>query len=368
MGIFNFSEWDLFAIVLTFMAASGLVWFSGTRLSRHADELVKKTGLGRVVVGTLLLGGVTSLPEVATTVTASAIGDAEIAINNLFGGVAMQVTVLAIADITLRERALSSRIGSRAVELQAVIGIGLLSISAVIILIHDIPVAHVGVGSALILLVFVAGFFLISYFESIRWWDAPPEHRTSVKRIKECFTESPEERDNANNSQPVMTLGQVFRTRLFLYLLLSSLAVLIGGYVVVRSGEAIASKTGIGSSLIGAVLVAFSTSLPELSTTLSAVRLKEYKLAFSNIFGTNILTIGLVFIADIFFVEGAILNEVNAFSAFAALLGIIVTAIYLIGLSMRFKRTFLNMGYDSFLVLITYLSGVYIMFTFFDNS
>ena len=367
MDIFNFSEWDLFPIVLSFTAASGLVWFSGTRLSRYADELVKKTGIGRVVVGTLLLGGVTSLPEVATTVTASAMGDSEIAINNLFGGVALQVTILAIADIAIGKRALSSLIRSRAVELQGVTGIVLLSISAVIILIHDIPVGHVSVGSALILLVFVAGFFLISYLESICWWGAPPEHRSSVKSVKERLSGPPHEGDDPNNSQPAMTSGEVFRSRLFLYLLLSSLAVLIGGYVVVRSGEAIASKTGIGSSLIGAILIAFSTSLPELSTTLSAARLKEYKLVFSNIFGTNILTIGLVFIADVFFVEGVILNEVNAFSAFAALLGVIVTSVYLIGLSMRFRRTFLYMGYDSLVVLITYLAGVYIMFTFFNN-
>ena len=367
MDIFNFSEWSLVAIVLTFTAASGLVWFSGTRLSRYAEELVKRTGIGRVVVGTLLLGGVTSLPEVATTVTASTTGNSVIAINNLFGGVALQVTILAIADITVGKRALSSLIGSRAVELQGVMGIALLSVSAAIILIHDLPVAHVGVGSALIFLLFVTCFFFISYLESIHWWDVVPEHRISLKSVKERLSEPSQKDDNPNDSQPAMTSGEVFRSRLFLYLLLSSLAVLIGGYLVVRSGEAIASKTGIGSGLIGAILIAFSTSLPELSTTLSAVRLKEYKLAFSNIFGTNILTIGLVFIADLFFLEGAILNEVNAFSAFAALLGLIATAIYLIGLSMRFKRTFLNMGYDSLLVLITYLAGVYIMFTFFDH-
>ena len=85
--------------------------------------------------------------------------------------------------------------------------------------------------------------------------------------------------------------------------------------------------------------------------------MREYRLAFSNILGTNIFTIGFVFLADVIYVEGPILNRVDNFALFGALLGAFLTAIYVIGLLIRFKKTFLNLGYDSILVLIGYLTA-----------
>jgi cation:H+ antiporter len=67
MNLLNLNESSLALLVGLFIAASGLVWFAGTRLSRYADTFAEKTGIGHAIVGALLLGGITSLPEVATT-------------------------------------------------------------------------------------------------------------------------------------------------------------------------------------------------------------------------------------------------------------------------------------------------------------
>lgn len=53
------------------MIAAVFVWISGTRLAIYSDWISHRTGLGRAFVGDLLLAFVTSLPEVATTITAS---------------------------------------------------------------------------------------------------------------------------------------------------------------------------------------------------------------------------------------------------------------------------------------------------------
>lgn len=366
MDIVDLNAWPLFAIVLMFVAASGVVWFGGTRLSKYADALAARTGVGRVAVGTMLLGGVTSLPEVATTITASSRGEPEIAVNNLLGGVALQVTILVAGDIALGRRSISAIVGSTAVQLQGIVCIILLSLSACIMLLEDVAVGPVGLGAILILVVVLAGFYLVTYMESINWWDSPPKGRTSIDAVKSSIKNEGEVLEEGKPDGGRESFSNFVQSPVFFYLLFSALAVLAGGYAVVRSGEMIATKTGIGSSLVGAVLLACSTSLPELSTTISAIRLKEYKLAFSNIFGTNILTVGLIFLADVLYSGGPILNEVGEFSIFAAVLGIAVTALYLMGLTVRFKKTFFNMGYDSVIVLLTYLSGVYLMFTMFD--
>ena len=360
MNWLNLTESSLALVVGLFIVASVLVWFAGTRLSRYADTFAEQTGIGHAVVGALLLGGITSLPEVATTITASSIGDAEIAINNLLGGIALQVTVLVIGDITLGKRSLSSVLTSDAIYVQGIVGILILSVAVAIMVVGDVAIWHVGVGSALVVIMFAGGFSFISYLESIRWWKSDPQQRTNIQNVKESLRlEESEDAEEENHK----SVGDVLRSRLFLYMLLAALAVLVGGFIVVKSGEAIATRTGIGSSLVGAILVAISTSLPELSTTISAIKLKEYNMAFANIFGTNIFDAGFIFVADLFFMKGAILNEVGDFSIFAGVLSIALTAVYLLGLSIRNQKTFLRMGYDSWLVLVMYLSGLYIMIT-----
>jgi cation:H+ antiporter len=79
------------ANILIFIAAAALVWFAGVRLSSYAEVISDRTGVGKAFIGALMLGGVTALPEAATTVTASVVKNAPLALNNIFGGVAMQV-------------------------------------------------------------------------------------------------------------------------------------------------------------------------------------------------------------------------------------------------------------------------------------
>lgn len=370
MNVMDFESSSLVTVMAIFAVAAGVVWFAGSRLSRYADALAKRTGTADVVVGTLLLGGVTSLPEVVTTIAASSQGDADIAINNLFGGVALQVTILAIGDAFVKKRSITSLIASPVVQLQAMVGIVLLVTAAVVVLVGDASVGHLGFGSILILILFVSGFYIINYFHSIDWWATDPEQRDGVRKVRR-ITESETHPDSGEarkgETETPRSFARIVKTRLFLYLILAAAAILVAGYTVVQTGQAIASKTGLGSSLVGAVLVALATSLPEVSTTISAVRMQEYRLAFSNILGTNIFTVGFVFLADVFYTDGPVLSSVDQISILGAMLGVLLTAIYVIGLSVRYKKTFLGLGYDSILVVLGYLAGVSVMVMTFNK-
>jgi len=94
--------------------------------------------------------------------------------------------------------------------------------------------------------------------------------------------------------------------------------------------------------------------LPEVSTTLAAVRIGAYSMAISNIFGSNLLMVALVLPADLAYSGGPILGVMDQTAAFALVSGVLVTAIYLAGLLLRSKRQILGMGIDSALVLLVY--------------
>src|SRR3546814_17938613 len=111
MSVTDFQNYPLWANRGMFAAAAAAVWFAGSRLARYAASISERTGIGAAFLGLILLGGITSLPEIAVTVTASLAGSAALSVNNLLGGVAAQFVVLAIADAVHGRDAISSGFG-----------------------------------------------------------------------------------------------------------------------------------------------------------------------------------------------------------------------------------------------------------------
>jgi len=311
-----------------FAAAAALVWFAGTRVAEYADVIARRTGLGHAAAGLLLLAGITSLPEIAVTVTASATGNAALAVNNLLGSVAMQVAILAVADAVIGRDALTSAIPNPVVLTQIALNVLILSIVGAAVVAGDWGVLGVGVWSCLLLLVYVGSIWLLSRTEGRPTWVVDPKARPP-RRVRKKEDEDQGER--------------VALPRLCLKTAAGAAAILGAGFLLSTTGEAIAAQTGLGQSLGGYLLVAISTSLPEVSTVIASVKLGRYVMAVSDIFGTNLFNGGLVFMVDAVYRGGPVLNEVGSFSAFAALLGVVVSALFLLGLLERRDRTLLRM-------------------------
>jgi cation:H+ antiporter len=170
----------------------------------------------------------------------------------------------------------------------------------------------------------------------------------------------PEEPEDATVSTWRGHVEQIAWGALMVRTVAAVLAILVCGVVLVRTAQAIADQSGLGSSFIGATLLAGTTSLPELSTTIMAVRLRAYTMAISNIFGSNLIMLALLMPADLLYREGTILSAMDRVATLGIISGIAVTTIYVVGLTVRSSRKVLGMGIDSLLVLIVYvLSAVF---------
>jgi cation:H+ antiporter len=82
-----FARLGLWGNVGAFALAALAIFVAGSKLERCADRIGKRTGLGQLFAGMLLLAVATSLPEVATSTTAALRGEVQLAVNNLLGGV-----------------------------------------------------------------------------------------------------------------------------------------------------------------------------------------------------------------------------------------------------------------------------------------
>ena len=129
------------------------------------------------------------------------------------------------------------------------------------------------------------------------------------------------------------------------------------GIVLEQSGEEIAGHIGMTGVVFGATILAAATALPEVSTGIAAVRLGDYQLAVSDIFGGN------AFLPVLFLVAGilsgsAVLPQAQATDIYLTALGIVLTVVYLWGLVTRPNRVVLRMGLDSIAVLVLYAVGI----------
>lgn len=329
---------------LAFIAAGGAaIWWAGTRLAGYADDIARMTGLGSAFVGMLLLGGITSLPEIGVSVSASLGGAADLAVNNLFGSIALQVTVLALGDWVLGRRALSFQIGRPIVLLQGVFLCILLAMA-----ISGISVGDVGfLGAGL----WTTTLFALSGL--LMWFVAREERGREPGWIARDLPDL----DRDDEPKDAETLREAL-----LWTLGLAAVILAAGTAVSQSAEAVAEQTGLGGSFVGVTLLGLVTSLPEISTLTAAVRRRRYALAFGDIFGTNIFDFALIWVVDLAYAGPPVLNEAGAFSQVAAALGIVLTLLYVAGLIERRDDTIGRLGLDSWAVLAAYAGGIALLF------
>jgi len=336
----KFESFPLWGNAAMFCVAAAVVWLAGTRIAQYADAIATKTGIGRAMLGILLLGGVTSLPEMAVASTASLAGHPSLSINDLLGSAAINVLIIAIADAAIGRDAITSVLASPAVLLQGVLSIVLLAMVVGATMSFDMPLLGASAWTWLLLITAGGAVWIIARSNSGRAWTA----------------QGPMAPEAAASGEDAALRTLLFKTAG------AAAAILVAGFVLAKTAEALAEQTGLGTNIVGAVLLAASTSLPEVSTVLAAVRLRRYEMAVADIFGTNLFNVAIIFFVDLLYDGAPVLSEAGRFAGFGALLAIVLTGLFLVGMLERRDRTFLRMGFDSIAVMFCYGAGLLVLF------
>jgi len=145
--------------------------------------------------------------------------------------------------------------------------------------------------------------------------------------------------------------------RMWTLFIVSSLLTLVAGVGVQMSGNALAAAFHINGGLFAATFIAFAGALPNISTGVASIRLGDYRLAMSDIFGGNAFMPALFVICDLI-TGNAVLRNATGSDVWFASLGVLLTTIYLVGLIVRSRRTLLGMGLDSIAVVVLYVLGI----------
>lgn len=338
-------RWEsMFLIWIQFGVAAGAIVFLGWRLSICGDIIAKKTGLGHVWVGALLMAGATTLPEMVTSLSAVIVEKSpDMAMGNVLGSIFFNLFIIAILDAVEGKGPILKRVSSGLI-LSAGISITLLMLTILgLCRIIEIEILSVSVTSLIIGLFVVTGMKLIFNFESR---SVPESEETQQNENKKQALNHPDY-ENISLKRTVIT-----------YFILAGLIFFVGIKLTGLAGE-IAHKTVLSTTFVGTLFLAAATSLPELAVTVSAVRRGLFDMAISNIFGANIYNIFIIFLADICYRQGSFFSAVDARAhMLIAVLAVISSITVVIGLIYRSKKSCMRLGWDTILMTIIYILGI----------
>jgi cation:H+ antiporter len=339
-----FSNLGLLPLILIFAGAAVVVWVAGIQLSNSTDSLDSRLGLGEALGGVVLLAVATNLPEIAITSSAALSHNLGIAIGNILGGIAVQTVVLVALDVAMGpESPLTTRAASLVLVLEAMLVVTVLAIS---VMGAQLPGSHGQLDPAAILiaLTWLVGVWLISRARrGLPWHDSSGNAPGSQEKPRGHSKAKMAER--LSLARAAMIFG------------LAGAATLGAGLVLERSGERIATHVGLSGVVFGATLLAGATSLPELSTGIRSVRLGDYQLAVSDIFGGNAFLPVLFLLASLLS-GSAVLSQAQPTDVYLTALGIVLTVAFAWGLIMRPHGQVWRVGIASLVVLVIYLVGI----------
>jgi cation:H+ antiporter len=333
-------EFGLGGWIAVFGVAAAVVVVAGTVLARAGDEIATRTGLGGLLVGMLLLSVATSLPELATDISAAVAGAPDLAVGDLMGSSMANMAILAVIDLAHRDR-VWHRVGLGHARLAA-IAIALTAIAVLAILRPPgIAIGWVGVDTVVI---------VVGYIAAAAWMK---RSRTGGRARGGQARDGTGEIIAPTGWSRALDGHRSLRTEVIRFAIAAGVILVAAPFLAI-SGEGIAEESGASQSFVGALLLAGATSLPELVASLAAVRIGAYDMAVGNLFGSNAFNMTILFAADLAYTPGPILAAVSPTQAISGIGAILLMALALAAVVHGDRTRLRHLEPDAIAVLLTY--------------
>lgn len=297
-------------LLLQFAGCALLIARAGYVLNRSADALAEAHGWGRGWVGLALLATVTSLPELASGISAVAFVDApNLAVGNALGACVVNLLFVVVVDALQRQQPMYREAGATHL-LSAGFGVVMLGFVALSLLTGSrVPaVLHVGVYSPMLLALYLLALTGVHAHE-----------RQALAAIRSMRPPAPAGSTRSAWRRFGLAAG----------------VVLAAGSWLPEVADGLATALGLSRSFVGTVLMAIVTTLPEMAVTLAALRLGALDMAIGNLLGSNLFNVVILAVDDVFYVRGPLLADAAAVHAGTAVAALVMTGLVIIGLVMR---------------------------------
>ncbi len=264
--------------VLYIIAAAILVFFS-IKCADYVDLLDKKTNISGAFIGGVILAAVTSLPELVTSLSSVfVVHNPSLIIGNVLGSNIFNLCIFGGA-VLLCAKAFSKATIGKAHVATLLCTLAACAMMALVFWIRgngmafgQIPVINVNVMSLLILIVYFISFRFLSNDDS----------------------------DNDEEDTSPLTVKQIV-----VRFVLMALGLVAMSVVVTTLTDELQARMHLDASLAGAIFLGVATSLPELTSSITLIRHRNFNATIGNVVGSNMFNFTIFSIADI--ISGAVI-------------------------------------------------------------
>lgn len=261
MGI-DFTGGSLFMVLLLFAAGLLCIIKGGDLFVDAASWIAEASGIPKFIIGATVVSFATTMPEMLVSVFAALQGNADIAVGNAVGSVTANVGLIMCVALICMECAMTRKqFGVKACLLLA----------AILALFGFTRDGQLSVLESVLILVIFVGFLV--------------ESLIAARQEQGSKLPAQEERPKIDKKTVLLNIGKF---------LLGAAGIVLGAQLLIDNGSALARMLGVPDAVIAATMIAIGTSLPELVTTLTAIKKKQASLSVGNIIGANIMDLTLI--------------------------------------------------------------------------
>jgi cation:H+ antiporter len=321
-------------------ACAAAILLAGTHLARAGDAIAHHTGLGGSWIGLVMMATVTSLPELVTGISSVTVADVpDIAVGNVLGACVLNLTMLVPLDALHRKASIYS-VASQGHVLGTAFGVVMLGVVAFGILSATqldrvLGIGHVGAVSIALLGLYAVAIRTIFHYER------------GVHAVS-----------HEEQAPPGLTLAQA----VWRYAAAASVVVAAALWLPFAA-SAVAAAMGWSESFVGTLLVAFTTTLPELTVTIVSLRIGALDMAIGNLVGSNLFNLAILGIDDLLYLKGPLLQSVEPSHAMSATAAAVMAGAVIVALVARPTARLLNaIGWTSVLIALVYFLNAWLHF------
>ena len=258
----DFTGGSLFMVLLLFAAGLLCIIKGGDLFVDAASWIAEASGIPKFIIGATVVSFATTMPEMLVSIFAALEGNADIAVGNAVGSVTANVGLIMCVALICMECAMTRKqFGVKACLLLA----------AILALFGFTRDGQLSVLESVLILVIFVGFLV--------------ESLIAARQEQGSELSAQEERPKIDKKSVLLNIGKF---------LLGAAGIVLGAQLLIDNGSALARMLGVPDAVIAATMIAIGTSLPELVTTLTAIKKKQASLSVGNIIGANIMDLTLI--------------------------------------------------------------------------
>lgn len=258
---------EIIILILIFALGIVLIIKGGDYVVEVCAKLSDITGVNETLIGSTLTSIATTLPELTITLLAMSQNSTSLVVGNGLGTILVNIClVLGVSLSFMCLRRFNKGTTNKLIFLTL--------LQALLVILIILKILNIITGILLVLIFLI--YFIKTFFDI----------KKDLIRKGKVDRENPVKKTNTT---------KVDKFLFFIKFIVGALFIFAGAQFIINVTEELSIKLNISQTLIGLLIVAISTSLPELVTTITSIKKKRLNLAIGNVIGANIINITLLF-------------------------------------------------------------------------